>query len=219
MPPGEGCCGSLVHHMGREDEARAQARANIDAWTREIEGEGLDAIVITTSGCGTTVKDYGYMFATTRPTPAKAAKVSALARDVTEVLAELGAQAAGAAPGSGSPTTPPARCSTASASSGTEGAAPARRLRGGGSAGGASLLRLGRHLQPPAAGDRRTGCATQGREHRGDGARRDRRRQHRLHHADRGGHRVPVVHTVELLDWATGGPVPAGLQKTLGRLK
>jgi len=56
LPSGAGCCGSLVHHMGREDEALAQARANIDAWTAI---EGLDAIVINTSGCGTTVKDYG----------------------------------------------------------------------------------------------------------------------------------------------------------------
>ena len=59
-PQGAGCCGSLVHHMGREDEALAQARANIDAWTRD-RGEALDAIVITASGCGTTVKDYGFM--------------------------------------------------------------------------------------------------------------------------------------------------------------
>ena len=58
---GEGCCGSLVHHMGREDQALAQARNNVDAWTREIEGDGLDAILVTVSGCGTTVKDYGFM--------------------------------------------------------------------------------------------------------------------------------------------------------------
>ncbi len=58
---GAGCCGSLVHHMGREEEALAQARANIDAWTAI---EGLDAIVITASGCGTTVKDYGFMLRT-----------------------------------------------------------------------------------------------------------------------------------------------------------
>src|SRR3954463_2551704 len=49
----EACCGSLVHHMGREHQALAQARHNIDVWAREIEG-GLDAIVITASGCGTT---------------------------------------------------------------------------------------------------------------------------------------------------------------------
>lgn len=86
---GEGCCGSLVHHMGRKEAALAQARANIDAWTREIEGRGLDAILITASGCGTTVKDYGYVFRTDRRYAAKAAKVSALARDISEYAAGL----------------------------------------------------------------------------------------------------------------------------------
>jgi glycolate oxidase iron-sulfur subunit len=61
VPPAVGCCGSLVHHMGREEAALAQARANTDAWMGEVEGEGLDAIVINASGCGTTVKDYGFM--------------------------------------------------------------------------------------------------------------------------------------------------------------
>ena len=87
---GEGCCGSLEHHMGREAGAFAKARANIDAWTREIEGEGLDAILITMSGCGTTVKDYGFMLRTDPAYAEKAAQVSALARDVSEYLAKLG---------------------------------------------------------------------------------------------------------------------------------
>ena len=74
---GEGCCGSLVHHMGREGQALAQARANIDAWTREIENGGLDAIIITASGCGTTIKDYGFMLRGDAAYAAKAAQVSA----------------------------------------------------------------------------------------------------------------------------------------------
>ncbi len=86
---GEACCGSLVHHMGREEQAFAQARNNIDAWTREIEGEGLDAIVITVSGCGTTVKDYGHMLRSDQAYAMKAATVSALAKDVTEYLAGI----------------------------------------------------------------------------------------------------------------------------------
>jgi len=89
MPQGEGCCGALVHHMGREEAALASARRNVDAWTREIEGEGLDAIVITASGCGTTIKDYGFMLRLDPAYAEKAAKVSALARDVTEYLATL----------------------------------------------------------------------------------------------------------------------------------
>ena len=88
-PQGEGCCGSLVHHMGREEQALESARRNVDVWTREIDGDGLDAIIITASGCGTTIKDYGYML---RDDPAyadRAAKVSELARDITEYLATL----------------------------------------------------------------------------------------------------------------------------------
>ena len=89
LPEGEGCCGSLVHHMGREEAALASARRNVDAWMREIDGEGLDAIVITASGCGTTIKDYGFMLRLDPAYAEKAAKVSALARDVTEYLATL----------------------------------------------------------------------------------------------------------------------------------
>ena len=81
---GEGCCGSLVHHMGREDEALSQARNNIDAWTRELEGAGLDAILVTVSGCGTTIKDYGFMLRNEPAYADKAARISARARDITE---------------------------------------------------------------------------------------------------------------------------------------
>ena len=86
---GEGCCGSLVHHMGREEQAMRQARNNIDAWTRELERGGLDAILITVSGCGTTIKDYGFMFRTEPAYAAKAARIFQLAKDVTEYLAGL----------------------------------------------------------------------------------------------------------------------------------
>jgi glycolate oxidase iron-sulfur subunit len=89
VPEGEGCCGSLVHHMGREHQALEEARRNIDAWTREIDNGGLDAIIITASGCGTTIKDYGFML---RDDPAyrdKAARVAGLARDITEFLVTL----------------------------------------------------------------------------------------------------------------------------------
>ncbi|WP_111561779.1 glycolate oxidase subunit GlcF [Rhizobium sp.] len=89
VPKGEVCCGSLVHHMGREEQALASARANVDVWTREIEEGGLDAIIITASGCGTTIKDYGHMLRLDPAYAEKAARVSALARDVTEYLATL----------------------------------------------------------------------------------------------------------------------------------
>ncbi|MGV1759520.1 glycolate oxidase subunit GlcF [Rhizobium sp. A22-96] len=88
-PQGEVCCGSLVHHMGREEQALAAARANVDVWIREIETGGLDAIIITASGCGTTIKDYGHMLRLDPAYAEKAARVSALAKDITEYLASL----------------------------------------------------------------------------------------------------------------------------------
>ncbi|MFW5641900.1 MAG: glycolate oxidase subunit GlcF [Roseicyclus sp.] len=85
---GQGCCGALTHHMGKTAESHATAARNIRAWSREMVGEGLDAIVINTSGCGTTVKDYGHMFRT-EALAEEAKAVSAIARDVSEVLIEL----------------------------------------------------------------------------------------------------------------------------------
>jgi glycolate oxidase iron-sulfur subunit len=83
---GEGCCGALLHHLGKEADALAQARANIDAWTAAIEQHGLDAILITASGCGTMIKDYGFLLRNDPAYAAKAARVAALAKDVTEFL-------------------------------------------------------------------------------------------------------------------------------------
>lgn len=85
----EQCCGALTHHLGRDDDALAGARANIDAWMREVEGGGLDAVLVTTSGCGTVIKDYGYMLREDRQYAAKAAAISQLAMDVTEYIASL----------------------------------------------------------------------------------------------------------------------------------
>ena len=89
MPKAQGCCGGLAHHAGRERAALEAVRANVDAWTAELDGEGIDAILVTASGCGTTVKDYGFML---RGDPAyadKAARVSRLAMDISEYLARL----------------------------------------------------------------------------------------------------------------------------------
>ncbi|WP_454744734.1 glycolate oxidase subunit GlcF [Ciceribacter selenitireducens] len=89
VPEGEGCCGALVHHMGREAQALDSARRNVDVWIREIDRAGLDAIVITASGCGTTIKDYGHMLRLDPAYAEKARRVSALAKDVTEYLSTL----------------------------------------------------------------------------------------------------------------------------------
>lgn len=89
VPEGEGCCGALVHHMGREEAALASARRNIDVWIREIDRAGLDAIIITASGCGTTIKDYGHMLRLDPAYAEKAARVAGVAKDIAEYLATL----------------------------------------------------------------------------------------------------------------------------------
>jgi glycolate oxidase iron-sulfur subunit len=85
---GEGCCGALAHHLGSE-EGHDHAARLIEAWMHEVDGEGLDAIIITASGCGTTIKDYGHMFQDNGPYARKAAHIAALAMDITEFLATL----------------------------------------------------------------------------------------------------------------------------------
>ena len=209
---GEGCCGSLVHHMGREQQALAQARAAIDIWTREIDSNGLDAILVTASGCGTTIKDYGYMLRSDPAYAAKAARVSALAKDIAEYLASLDLGAA-ALPG-GLKVAYQSACSLQHgqkiirqpkellAKAGFIVADIAEAHLCCGSAGTYNIM------QPEIAArlrDRKVanivatgadviatgniGCMTQ----------------------IAGATAIPVVHTVELLDWAHGGPRPAAL--------
>jgi glycolate oxidase iron-sulfur subunit len=89
LPQGETCCGSLTLHMGREHEAKASARRNVAVWNRTIENGGLDAIIVTTSGCGTTIKDYGHLLKDDPAFADQAAKVSSLAKDITEYLFTL----------------------------------------------------------------------------------------------------------------------------------
>lgn len=89
----EQCCGALTHHLGNDRDALARARANIAAWCTEAAGEGLDAILVTASGCGTVIKDYGYLLREDAAFAADAAKVSALAKDITEYIAGLGLSA------------------------------------------------------------------------------------------------------------------------------
>ena len=85
---GQGCCGALIHHMGKTEESHATAAKNIRAWHSEMIGDGLDAVVINTSGCGTTVKDYGHMFRN-EALAEEAKAVSEIAMDVSEVLMKL----------------------------------------------------------------------------------------------------------------------------------
>ena len=213
MPTGQGCCGGLVHHMGREREALAAARANVDAWTAEIDGQGLDAILITASGCGTTVKDYGFMLRTDPAYAAKAARVSRLARDICEYLARL--EFVPQAQPHGLTVAYHAACSLQHGQKivrAAERIAFQARLRGQRCAGRTFVLRLGRDLQHSSAGHR------------------ERLRERKVANIEKvepdviaagnigcitqiaAGTAIPVVHTVELIDWATGGPEPEGLK-------
>ena len=180
---GSGCCGSLNHHLGQEEAALAFARANIDAWERERESEGLDAIVVNASGCGTTLKDYGFMLREDQAYADKAARIAALARDVTEVVETLGLRQPVAATGKReSPTIPPARCSMASAfTAGPKALLDGRRFRAARRTRGPYLLRLGGHLQFAAARDRAAAARAQTRQHRQDRPGTRCHRQYRLH--------------------------------------
>ena len=80
-----GCCGALPYHLNEHDEARAIVRRNIDAWWPHVE-RGAEAIVVTASGCGVMVKDYGHLMAQDAAYAEKAAKIGALARDPVEVI-------------------------------------------------------------------------------------------------------------------------------------
>ena len=208
---GVGCCGALTHHMGRHDPAMASARANIAGWTREIEGDGLDAILVNTSGCGTTVKDYGFMF---RSEPAewamRAERVSGLAMDISEYLATLDY-----APTREKPELRVAYHAACSLQHGQRVVAEPKAL----------LRRAGFTVVEPAEGH--LCCGSAGTYNLVQPAIAGRLRERKLANiaATRpdliaagnigcitqlsGG--VPVIHTVELLDWMAGGPAPAGL--------
>jgi glycolate oxidase iron-sulfur subunit len=205
----EQCCGALTHHLGRDGDALARARGNIAAWTAEAERDGLDAILVTTSGCGTVIKDYGFMLREDHNFAGPAAKISALAKDITEYLGGIDLK----------PTEQHSdlviayhsACSLQHGQKITQ--APKELLSKSGfvvkdvpeshlCCGSAGTYNI---LQPDIANrlrDRKVaniamvkpdmiaagniGCMVQ----------------------IAGGTSVPVVHTVELLDWATGGPRP-----------
>ena len=175
---------------GPREESHAAARNNIDAWIREIDGEGLDAIVITTSGCGTTIKDYGFMFRDDPAYAEKAARVSALAKDITEYLETLDLGAPARA--SGLTVAYHAACSLQHGQqvrSAPKALLAARRLRGARAGRRPSLLRLGRHLQHAPAGDRRRLRDRKVANIEATGADVIAAGNHRLHDPDRQRHR------------------------------
>jgi len=216
LPPGQGCCGGIVHHMGREHHALAAVRRNVDAWLAEADGEGLDAVLITASGCGTTVKVYGFMLRSDAAYAGKAQRVSALARDICEYLSELDIRAGAAV--SGLVAAYHGACSLQHGQKITR--EPKELLsRTGfvvkdvpeghlccGSAGTYNILEddIAKRLRtrkvaniekvkPDVIAAGNIGCITQ----------------------IAAGTAIPVVHPVELVDWATGGPQPAALRGTV----
>ena len=88
VPEGIGCCGSLNHHLGKSDLAHQTFKKNISIWYDEYLKNGLDAIISNTSGCGTTLKDYGFIFRSDEDFKKKAKKISELTKDITEYLDE-----------------------------------------------------------------------------------------------------------------------------------
>ena len=82
------CCGSLNHHLGKEADANSDFVNNIETWYEEHKKGNLDAILSNTSGCGTTLKDYGFIFRDDKKLKEKAKKISELSKDVTEYLSE-----------------------------------------------------------------------------------------------------------------------------------
>jgi glycolate oxidase iron-sulfur subunit len=207
---GQGCCGALTHHMGKAAEAHATAERSIAAFMAEVRAGGLDAVVVNTSGCGTTIKDYGHMFRND-PLAADAATVAGLAVDVSELVVRLGLPQG--AP-KGLRVAYHAACSLQHGQqvksapkdllkrAGFEVVEPADSHLCCGSAGTYNLM------QPEISGQLKArkvttleakapdviaagniGCMMQ----IGSGT------------------AIPVVHTVELLDWATGGPQPRAL--------
>jgi glycolate oxidase iron-sulfur subunit len=209
----DGCCGALVHHLGKEKRANTLGAALVERLHAELDGGGLDAIVANASGCGTHVKDYGYVFRDDAELAARAAAVSAKARDVTEVLAELGLPAV--VPHAEQLTV--AYHSACSMQHGQKVEQPPRAL----------LAAAGFVVKEIAEGH--LCCGSAGTYNVLQPELAGRLRERKLEHIGRtradvvatgnigcitqlaAGLPVPVVHTVELLDWATGGPAPRGL--------
>ena len=212
---GQGCCGALVQHMGKEAPAQANAKANIAAWTQEMDGEGLDAVIINTSGCGTTVKDYGHMLRQDEDWKDPAARVAAITKDISEFMADFGLMEP--VRESGLTLAYHSACSMQHGQGITR--QPKQLLQAAGfavkdvpeghiccgSAGTYNLLQpeiatklrdrkvgnIGK-VAPDAIATGNIGCITQ----------------------IASGTEIPITHTVELLDWATGGPVPKALEGT-----
>ena len=206
----EQCCGALTHHLGDDRDALARARANVAAWSAEAGRGGLDAILVTTSGCGTVIKDYGYLLREDSNVAGPAARISALTKDISEYLSSLELQLNRQRDGD-IVVAYHAACSLQHGQKITQ--APKELLSKSGfvvkdvpeshlccgSAGTYNILQPDiatrlrdrklaniASVKPDMIAAGNIGCMVQ----------------------IASGSPVPVVHTIELLDWATGGPRP-----------
>ncbi|WP_170334608.1 glycolate oxidase subunit GlcF [Ruegeria arenilitoris] len=208
---GAGCCGALTHHMGKVQDSHKAAEANIRAWVAEMNGESLDAIVINTSGCGTTVKDYGHMFRND-PLAEDAARVSGIAMDISELLMQL------SLPEAAKKDMVVAYHAACSLQHGQKIKTYPKDL----------LKRAGFTVLEPV--DSHLCCGSAGTYNlmQPEISGQLKQRKVRTLEAKKpdviaagnigcmmqigSGTDIPVLHTVELLDWATGGPEPRALQ-------
>ncbi len=208
------CCGALGHHLGKRDGALSYVKSNIDVWIQAIEDHQIDAIIVTASGCGTMIKDYGYLLRNDARYCKKAERISAMAKDVTEFVADMGTLPQHVSDGSLGVAPHIVYQSPCSLQHGQNIHESPRELlqQAGfvvstpdqdhlccGSAGTYNILqpeiaaKLGEQkiislelsgAEIVATGN--VGCLLQLQQ----------------------GTRLPIVHTIELLDWATGGPKP-----------
>jgi glycolate oxidase iron-sulfur subunit len=211
----EGCCGALAHHMGRKDESHAAVRRNIDAWMREVDGEGIDAILTTASGCGTAMKDYGFMLRDDPAYAERAAKISGLCRDISEFISEIIKLEYVSRPAV--KVAYHGACSLTHGQRVTE--APKTLL----SQAGFMLIDIPEgHLC----------CGSAGTYNMLQSELANRLRDRKIANIDKvmpeliaagnigcisqiaAGTPIPVVHPIELIDWATGGSAPKALERT-----
>ncbi len=213
LPKESGCCGSLTHHMGKEEEALNSARKNIDTWYELMNHEPLDAIIMNASGCGTTVKDYKHMLADDQAYARRAQEISDITKDISEFLMNFEQDAP-----EGWSSIKVAYHSACSMQHGQNvNSEPRLLLRQAGytvleipeghiccgSAGTYNILQSDiaqdlrkrkvkniEKIKPDVIATGNIGCISQ------IGLGTD----------------IPIVHTVELLDWALGGPCPKGLE-------
>ncbi len=217
IAPDGGCCGALTYHLGDIDAARAQAKANVSAWSKLAGDSSLDAVVINASGCGTMVKDYGHLLQEDPRWGDKAAGIAAKARDISEVMVEIGLDRQGNPPPDMANLTVAYQAACSLQHGQQIRRAPVELLHAAG-------------FTVKQPGESHLCCGSAGSYHILQPELAGQLRERKLRHLKHTGADVvasgnigcmaylgaaldrPIVHTVELLDWATGGPKPPALE-------